>query len=101
MVLKIWKNNKVLTDYSNKIQDVNKNIEGYNQDKKCNVLLVFDDMISDNISNKKLYQLVTELFIRGRKLNDYTVFITEYFFSVLKVASLDSTHYVSMQFWKY
>ena len=58
-------------------------------------------MISDIISNKKLYQLVTELFIRGRKLNDYTVFITQYCFSVPKVASLDSTHYVSMQIWKH
>ena len=101
MVLKTTKNHKVLTDYSNKIQDVNKNIEEYNQDRKCNVLLVFDDMISDIISNKKLYQLVTELFIRGRKLNDYTVFITQYCFSVQKVASLDSTHYVSMQIWKH
>ena len=101
MVLKTTKNHKVLTDYSNKIQDVNKNIEEYNQDRKCNVLLVFDDMISDIISNKKLYQLVTELFIRGRKLNDYTVFITQYCFSVPKVASLDSTHYVSMQIWKH
>ena len=36
--------------------------------RKCNVLIVFDDMIADMISNKKLNPIVTELFIRRRKL---------------------------------
>ena len=39
------------------------------QKKKRTVLIVFDNMFADLISNKKLYQIVTELFIRGRKLN--------------------------------
>ena len=37
--------------------------------------MVFDDMIADMLSNKKLNPIVTELFIRGRKLNIYLVFI--------------------------
>ena len=49
--------------------DVYKNIEDYNPDKKRKILIVFDDIITDMINNKKLNPIVTELFIRGRKLN--------------------------------
>ena len=55
-------------EYSNDIQDVYKNIEDYNPIKKRNILIIFDDMIADMISNNKLNPIVTELFIRGRKL---------------------------------
>ena len=37
--------------------------------KKRKVIIVFDDMIADVISNKELNPVVTEQFIRGRKLN--------------------------------
>ena len=50
------------------MQDVYKNIEEYNPSLKCNVLIVFDDVVANMISNKKLNPIVTELFIRGRKL---------------------------------
>ena len=60
-------------EYLNDMQDVYKNIEEYNPGKKCKVLIVFDDMIVDMINNKKLNPIVTELFIRDRKLN---IFIT-------------------------
>ena len=63
--------------YSNDMQNVYKNIEEYNPGKKCKVLIVFDDMIADMINNKKLNPIVTELFIRGRKINISTVFITQ------------------------
>ena len=46
-----------------------KNIEEYNPNKKLKILIVFDNMIVDMLSNKKLNPIVTELFIRGRKLN--------------------------------
>ena len=46
-----------------------KNIEEYNPNKKRKISFVFDDMIVDILSNKKLCPIVTELFIRGRKLN--------------------------------
>ena len=58
------------------MQDIFRNVEEFNPDRKLNVLIIFDDMIDDMISNKKLNQIVTELFIRGRKLNMSTVFIT-------------------------
>ena len=51
------------------MQDVHKNIEEHNPGKKRKTLIVFDDMILDMINIKKLNPIVTELFIRGRKLN--------------------------------
>ena len=48
------------------------------------IKIVFDDMIADMLSNKKLKPIVTELFIRGRKLNISLVFITKSYFAVPK-----------------
>ena len=59
-----------------------KNIEEYNPNKKRKILIVFDDMIADMLSNKKLNPILTELFIRGRKLNISLVFLTESYFTV-------------------
>ena len=71
-------------EYSNDMQDVYKNIEDYNPIEKRKVLIIFDDMIADMISNNKLNQIVTELFIPGRKLNISIVFITQSYFKVPK-----------------
>ena len=60
---------KAFIEYSNDMHDVYKNIDDYNPDKENKILIVFDDMIADMIQNKKLNSIVTELFIRGRKLN--------------------------------
>ena len=57
------------------MQDVYKNFEEYNPGKKCKVLIVFDDLIPDMISNKKPNPVVTELFIGCRKLNISIVFV--------------------------
>ena len=57
------------------MQNVYKNIDEYNIDKERGILRVFDDMIADMINNKKLNSIVTELFIRGRKLNISLVII--------------------------
>ena len=57
------------------MQGVYKNIEEYNPRKKRKKLIVFNDMIADLISNKKLNSIVTELFIRGRKLSFSLVLI--------------------------
>ena len=51
------------------MDDIYKNIEEYNPNKKRKILIVFDDMIAVMISNKKLNPILTELIIRGRKLN--------------------------------
>ena len=88
---------KAFIQYSNDMQDVNSNIDDYNPRKKRKVLIVFDDMISDMINNKKLDSIVTELFIRGRKLNISIVFITQSYFKVPKDVRLDSTHFYMMK----
>ena len=71
------------------MQDVYRNIEDYNPIKKRKVLIIFDDMITDMINNNKLHPIVTELFIRGRKLNISIVFIMQ--------LRLNSTHFFIMK----
>ena len=89
----INKREKVGLNHLNDMQDVYKNIEDYNPIKKSTILTVFDDMIADMISNNKLNPIVTELFIRGRKLNISIVFITQSYFKVPKDVRLNSTHF--------
>ena len=72
---------------------VYKNIDEYNSDKECKILIVFHDMIADMINNKKLNSIVTELFIRDRKLNISTVFITQSYFNVPKDVRLNTSHF--------
>ena len=84
---------KAFTDYSNDMHDVYKNIDEKNPDKENKILIVFDDMIADMIHNKKLNSIVTELFIRGRKLNISLVFITQSYFKVPKDVRLNTTHF--------
>ena len=67
--LKRFNDPKAFMEYSNDMHDVYKNTNYYNPDKENKILIVFDDMIADMIQNKKLNSIVTELFIRGRKLN--------------------------------
>ena len=74
------------------MDDIYKNIEEYNPDKKRNILILFGDMIADMLSNKKLNPVVTELFIKGRKLNISLVFITQSYFAVPKNNRLNSTY---------
>ena len=54
-------------------------------------------MIADMINNKKLHSIVTELFIRGRKLNISIVFITQSYFKVPKDVRLNSKHFFIMK----
>ena len=79
-------------EYSNYMEDVYKHIEDFNLDKKRKILIVFDDMIADMINNKNLNQIVTEVFIRGRKLNISILFVTQSYFRVPKDVKLNSTH---------
>ena len=75
------------------MHDVYKNIDEYNPYKENKILIVFDDMIADMIHNKKLNLIVTELFIRGRKLNISLVFITQSYFKVPKDVRLNTSHF--------
>ena len=79
------------------MQDVSKNIEDYNPGKKRKILIAFDDMTADMINNKKLNSVVTELFIRGRKLNMSITFITHSCFKVPKDVRLNSTLFFIMK----
>ena len=79
------------------MQDIYENIDEYNIDKERKILTVFDDMIADIINNKKLNSIVTELFIRGRKLNISIVFITQLNFNVPKDVRLNITHFIIMK----
>ena len=65
------------------MKDVYKNIDEHNVNKERKILIVFDDIIVDMLNNKKLNSVVTELFIRGIKLNISLVFITQSYFKVL------------------
>ena len=60
------------------------NIEEYNPNKKRKILIVFDDIIVDMLSNKKISPIVTELFISGIKLNISHVFISQSYFALPK-----------------
>ena len=68
--------------YSKDMHDVYKNIDDHNPDKENKILIVFDDVIADMIHKEKLNSIVTELFIRRRKLNISLVFITQSYFKV-------------------
>ena len=88
---------KAFMEYSNDMQDVYKNVEDYNPIKKRKVLIIFDNMIADMINNNKLNPIVTELIIRGRKLNICIVFISQSYFKVPKYIRLNSTHFFIMK----
>ena len=64
---------------------------------KRKILIVFDVMIADIITNKKIEAIVKELFIRCRKLNISLVFITQSYFSVPKDVRGNSTYYLIMK----
>ena len=79
------------------MDDIYENIEEYNPKKKQKILLLFGDMIVDMLSNKKLNPIVTDLFIRGRKLNISFVFITQSFCVAPKQIRLNCTYYFIMK----
>ena len=74
--LKYFNDLKAFIEYSMIWMIFIKNIEEYNPNKTWKILIAFDDMTADMLSNKKLNPTVTELFSRGIKLNISLVFIT-------------------------
>ena len=71
-------------EYSNTMDDVYENIHYYNSSRKRKILIIFDDMIADIMTNKRFQAIIKELFIRCRKLNISLAFITQSYFSVPK-----------------
>ena len=82
---------------SNTMDNVYENIDDYNPSRKRKILIVFDDMIADIMTNKKFQSIIKELFIRCRKLNISLVFITQSYFFVPKDVRLNLTHYLIMK----
>ena len=80
-----------------KYNDVYENIDRYNPSRKRKILIFFDDMIADIMTNNRFQSIIKELFIRCRKLNISLAFITQSYFSVPKDVRLNSTHYLIMK----
>ena len=74
------------------MDDIYENIEENNPNKKSKVLIAFDDMIAEMLSNKNLIPVVTELFIRSIKVNIYLAVIKKYYFVVTKNVRQNFTH---------
>ena len=65
--------------------------------EKNKLVIVFDDMVTDLINNKKPYAVLTELFISGRKVSTSLAFITQSYFKVSKNVKLNCTHLFIMK----
>ena len=91
--LKHLNDHKAFIEYSNDMQDIYENVDEYNIDKERKILIGFDDMIADMINDKKLNSIVTEWFIRGRKINISLAFITQSYLKVPKDVRLNTTHF--------
>ena len=91
-----FKNPKAFIDYSQTIDDY-ENLEDYNLTKKKRVLILFDYMIADMGSNRKLSPMVTDLFLRGRKVNISFLSVSQSYFKVPKIIRLNATHYFIMK----
>ena len=88
--LKHLNDSKAFIEYSNDMGDTYKDIEECSPNKKCKILIAFGGLIADMLSNKKLNPVITELFIRGRKLDisiallcqkkNYTKFYTLFYY---------------------
>ena len=85
-------NSKVFIEYSDDMGDIYTTIKEYSPSRKCKILIVFDDTIADILGNKELNPIVTELFIRGSKLNISLAFITQSYFAVPKTIGLNSAN---------
>ena len=93
----MFEDSKDFIEYSNEMNEIYTSIEAYNPNKKRKILIVFDHIIADMLRNKKINQIVTELFIRGRKLNINLVFIIQSYLAETKDIRIDSMHYFTFQ----
>ena len=78
--IKHLNDSNAFTECSNTMDEVYENIDHYNSNRQRKTLITFDDMIADIVSNKKFQAIVTELFIRCRKLNISLAFVSVLFF---------------------
>ena len=83
--------------YLSTMDDILENIEDYNEKRKRKNLIIFDDMISHVVSDKKAQQILKDIFIRCGKLNISLCFLTQSYFSVPKDVRLNCTHYMILK----
>ena len=95
--IKHFNDSNAFIECSNTMDDVYDNIDDYNLSRKRKILIAFDDIIADIVTNKKFQSITKELFIRCWKFNISLVFITQSYFSVPKDIRLNSTHYLVMK----
>ena len=95
--IKHLNDSKAFIECSNTMDDVYENIDDYNPNKKRKILIIFDDMIADILTNKKFQAIIKDLFIRCRKPHISLAFITQSYFSVPIDVRLNSTHYLIMK----
>ena len=82
--IKYLSNPNAFIEWSSTIDGINENTDTYNPSRKRKVLIVFDNMIADIMTNKKFQIIIKELFVRCRKLNFSLVFITQSYFFLQK-----------------
>ena len=97
MGIKHLSNPNAFIECSNTIDDVYDNTDDCNSNRRRKILIVFDDMIADIMTNRRFQAIIKKLFIRCRKLNISLGFITQSYFSVPKDVRLNSTHYLIMK----
>ena len=83
--LKDFNDSKPFIECSKYMTNIYKNIEENHLNNKRKISMVFDDMIDDMLSNKKLNPVVTEILYRGRKLNLSLVFIIKILFYCFEI----------------
>ena len=74
--IKHLNNPNTFIECSNTMNDVYENINDNNLSRRRKILIVFDAMTADIMTNKKFQAKIKELFVRFRKLNILLVFIT-------------------------
>ena len=95
--IKHLNNSNAFIECSNTMDNVYENIDDYNPIRKRKKLIVFDDVITDIMINKRFQAIIKELFIRCIKLTISLAFITQSYFSVPKNIRLNSKHYLIMK----
>ena len=89
--IKHLNDSKAFIEYSNDMNDIDKDIEKCSPNKKRKILIAFGGLIAEMLSNKKLNPVITELFIRERKLDISLVLLCQ------KKIRLNSIHYFIME----
>ena len=87
--IKYYNDPSVFIECEGTMDDINENIDDDNSNRKIKILIAFDDLIADIMTNKKFHAKIEELFERCRKLNISLAFIAQSCFPFLKDVRLN------------